>query len=695
LARLGYPGTVELAATVLHRGDLNDAAVAIIVEALADLSTPPARDLVREFVQKKTELLAEPQALRGVLKIVEAAEMPDILSRFMTALQWRGAQRAGEGFRTLMDALAIDDCGWCFRTGPSGRIELRKTIKAVESGYDCDILTAMGEATIKQIAQRFRAGDHADIVHAIADWTCTAAAKSKGEPDNEDPARLSAAVTAFGSSPILEASEKLGHQFQQWVVGFELSAAFAVARGVNPQAALKRARGDVDKLLKLAELETAFLLPDLPAAIAVLCREDAKRARKAQDWCLRMLEAQGPFFPKVVALETLGELRAVHFIPEVMEYLSDENSYVYGAAERALSLMGDKIFRTGFEPVLPECFEIPFDDLPWQFDPEDGLIVTANNAAVDVNYPHFVAQEWDPGFRAERILDQIGLYGADGLTVDEMRRIQYDDSPLAPRDIVPLLEGATPATDDGTTIASRISDWQGACDQSSLGCAAFNAWLYRVERDIFDDALGTLARDYVGSPFSWVLLRQLLDDPNSAWWDDSRTPGVTETSDAIVARAMDEAGAELRAAFGSPAGWSWGRVHTATFREATLGTSGIGPLEWYFNEGPRAVPGTAGAVNNTYFHFSSAYPDPTDPDYVPVGIDHVFDMTNMPSYRLTIDMHDLDGARLIITTGQSGNPFDRHYNDQIGPWIEGETVSLPFTPAAISAAAASTLTLTP
>jgi len=338
---------------------------------------------------------------------------------------------------------------------------------------------------------------------------------------------------------------------------------------------------------------------------------------------------------------------------------------------------------------------IPFDDLPWQFDPEDGVIVTANNAAVDANYPHFVAQEWDPGFRAERILDQIGLYADDGLTVDEMRKIQYDDSPLVPRDIIPLLEEAKPTTDDGATVAGRIRDWEGACDRSSLGCAAWNAWLYRVERDIFDDDLGTLARDYVGSPFSWVVLRQLLDDPTSKWWDDSRTAGVSETSDAIVARAMDEAGAELRAAFGSPDGWSWGRVHTATFREATLGTSGIGPLEWYFNEGPRAVPGTAGAVNNTYFRFSSAYPDPTDPDYVAVGIDHVFDMTNMPSYRLTIDMRDLDGARLIITTGQSGNPFDRHYNDQIGPWIEGQTVALPFTPAAIAARAASTLTLTP
>ncbi len=338
---------------------------------------------------------------------------------------------------------------------------------------------------------------------------------------------------------------------------------------------------------------------------------------------------------------------------------------------------------------------IPYDDLPWQFDPVDSVIVSANNAAVDADYPYFVAQEWDPGFRAEQILDKIGLYAADGLTVEELGAIQYDNAPLAARDIVPLLEEAEPGTDDGKTIAGRIAAWDGACDETSIGCAAWNAWQYRVMRDLFDDDLGTLARDYVGSPFSWVVLGDLLADPTSTWWDDATTPGVTETADTIVARAMDEAGAELRDGLGGPERWSWGRLHTATFREATLGYSGIGAMEWYFNEGPLAVPGTAGAINNTYVRFSSAYPDPTDLDYVPVGIDHVFDMTNMPSYRLTMDLRDLDGARVIITTGQSGNPFDRHYNDQIGPWTGGRTVPLPFTPAAIAAAATSTLTLTP
>ena len=341
---------------------------------------------------------------------------------------------------------------------------------------------------------------------------------------------------------------------------------------------------------------------------------------------------------------------------------------------------------------------IPFEDLPWQYDPAPGRIVTANNAAVDANYPYFVAQEWDPGDRAQRITDLIDTYGKDatpGVTVADIGRIQMDTVPLRAAVIRPKLRGIVPATEDGQTIADRIKGWDASCDTGSLGCAAWSAFEYRVLRDVFDDELGPLARDYVGSSFSWIVFEGLLEDEYASWWDDSTTPGVTETRDVILARAMDEAGSELHTALGPPSRWSWGALHTATFKEGTLGDSGIGPLEWYYDDGPHQVSGIAGAVNNTYYRFSHAYADPNDPDFQPVGIDHVFDMTNMPSYRLAIDMSDLDGARIVITTGQSGNPFDAHYNDQIDPWINGGTLPLPFTASAISDAAASTLTLAP
>jgi penicillin amidase len=339
---------------------------------------------------------------------------------------------------------------------------------------------------------------------------------------------------------------------------------------------------------------------------------------------------------------------------------------------------------------------IPFDELPTALDPPEGWIVTANNAPTDAAYPHFLGTDFDPGYRAERIIDLINGYGQDGLTVPEMGTIQNDTAPLRARDIVAALGDARPATPDGVIVAQRIGEWDGACGVDSLGCAAYMAVEYRLLRGLFDDELGPLARDYVGSATSWVALETALADPDWAWWDDTTTAAVHETPADVIGRAMDTAGGELRAALGDPSGWRWGRMHTATFREATIGTaSGIGPLEWYFNAGPVEVGGAAGAIDNTYYRLERGYPDPDEPDTRPAGMDGLFTVTNLPSYRLLIDMLDLDGARIVITTGQSGVPFDAHYEDQIEPWRTGETLPLPFTEGAIAAATVATLTLEP
>ncbi|HEY7130809.1 MAG TPA: penicillin acylase family protein, partial [Candidatus Limnocylindrales bacterium] len=340
---------------------------------------------------------------------------------------------------------------------------------------------------------------------------------------------------------------------------------------------------------------------------------------------------------------------------------------------------------------------IPFKDLPWQLDPPGGMIVTANNAAVDAKYPHFIASEWDPGYRAQRIADLLAAAAkAGGVTTDTLRSIQMDTKVTRADRVIPTVASARPSTTDGAVVAERIVAWaERDCPVDSIGCAAYQAFEYRLVRDLFDDELGTLAREYVGSGASLQAMIGLLADPGNAWWDDTRTAGTTETRDDIVARALDEAGAELRRAYGDPGSWTWGRMHQARFEEATLGSSGIGPLEWYFNKGPYAAPGAAGAVDNVYYRPSRAYPDPEDPTYAPVGIDGVFEVTNLPSYRLSIDLADLDGAEIIQTTGQSGNPFDRHYGDMIEPWLTGGTVPLPFTPAAIHDATVQVLQLVP
>ncbi len=361
---------------------------------------------------------------------------------------------------------------------------------------------------------------------------------------------------------------------------------------------------------------------------------------------------------------------------------------------------GDRI-RSGSDGAHDWTGTIPFEDLPWQLDPPSGVIVTANNAAVDAGYPHFIAQEWDPGYRAQRIATLIAnAAGSGGVSTDDLREIQFDAHVLRAERIAPSIATAVIKTEKGGLLADRIGGWSTfSCPVEgppSLGCAAYLAFEYRLVRGLFDDDLGELAREYVGGGASWQATIALLATPDSPWWDDVTTTDRTERRDDIVGAALDQAGRELEAAWGSdPARWTWGAMHSARFAEATLGSSGIGPIEWYFNRGPYPAPGAAGAVNNTYYRPSRAYPDPDDPSYNPVGMDGVFAITNLPSYRLSIDLGDLDGAQIVQTTGQSGNPFDRHYGDLIDEWLAGTTVPLPFSHEAVLKATVEVLQLVP
>jgi penicillin amidase len=339
---------------------------------------------------------------------------------------------------------------------------------------------------------------------------------------------------------------------------------------------------------------------------------------------------------------------------------------------------------------------IPFKELPSQLDPPSGVIVTANNAAVDAGYPYYIASEWDPGYRAERILDLIDKADSGtGVTLDEMSSIQNDTRIMRADLVLPHVAGIEPATPDGKAVLDGLTAWDGMADIDSVGATAYCAFEYRLIRGLFDDELGDLAREYVGGSASWQATIALLDKPQSGWWDDVSTNGRKESAQDIIAAALDAAGADLRGAYGDPKDWTWGRAHQATFREQTLGESGIGPLEWYFNKGPIPVGGAAGAVQNNYYRPDLTYPDPNDPSFVPVGISRLFEVTNLPSYRLVIDMGSPDGARIVQTTGQSGNPFDGHYGDLIDEWAEGRTVPLFFTEQAVDATVAKRLTLVP
>jgi penicillin amidase len=306
---------------------------------------------------------------------------------------------------------------------------------------------------------------------------------------------------------------------------------------------------------------------------------------------------------------------------------------------------------------------VPYEEMPAVLDPDRGWIVTANNA-VDTAP---VTYDWSRGYRSQRIRDLLTEAVAAGpVDAAAMGRIQTDSriSFLAD-DLAPALLAADPAGAEG------LRGWDGQHDVDSAPAALASAAWRHLLRRTFDDELTGDARPAGGDRW-FEVVRRLLRAPDDPFWDDTGTPAREGRDDALRA-ALADARTELG---DDPV--RWGELHRLALTHATLGTSGIGPVEWLFNRGPYEVGGSRDAVDASSWDAREGYA-----------------VTAVPSMRMVVDLADLDASRWIDHTGVSGHAFHPHYADQTERWARGETLPMPFTAAAVEAAAQRTLRLTP
>ncbi len=324
---------------------------------------------------------------------------------------------------------------------------------------------------------------------------------------------------------------------------------------------------------------------------------------------------------------------------------------------------------------------VPFDELPRSFNPQEGYIVTANNAVVKPDFPYFLSMDWSPGYRARRIVE---LIEADpSLSLADVQAMQADSSPIWAEDVLPHLL-VLPATGSGVGDERRLGQalemlraWDGRAKRDSAVAALFEAFRLHLVDLTFGDELGEqLLHRARGSLM--VALVDLLADETSPWFDDVSTPAV-ETRDEILLRALDQAVEELTDRLGrNMSRWRWGDLHTATFENQSLGQSGVGLIEAIFNRGPVPVDGTIATVNNTGY-------SPTEP----------YTVVTVPSYRQIVDLEDVTRSVSMHTTGQSGHPYHPHYADMIDPWRNVEYHPMLWERADVDADAQGILTLTP
>lgn len=294
---------------------------------------------------------------------------------------------------------------------------------------------------------------------------------------------------------------------------------------------------------------------------------------------------------------------------------------------------------------------IPYDQAPRVFNPDQGFIATANNLQVRAkDYPYLISVTQDRGQRAQRITEMI-QNDPDGISIEDMIAIQTDNKNLSAEEIIPYLKGLAFSQPAMETGRNTLLNWDAQMTMDSPEAALFNIFWKHLLHAIYAD---DLPEDLIpgGDSYSSDYVAALLTEPEADWWDDWRTPDVVETRDDILVSAFEKAYQEGVEQFGTDLSqWSWGDLHTITFRNATLGESGISLIENLFNRGPFPTNGSETVVNKTGWSTNGSY-----------------NVRSIPALRQVIDLGDLSNTRMTQNLGQSGHPMHAQYDNFIEDW---------------------------
>ncbi|WP_426618889.1 penicillin acylase family protein [Pseudomonas rustica] len=320
----------------------------------------------------------------------------------------------------------------------------------------------------------------------------------------------------------------------------------------------------------------------------------------------------------------------------------------------------------------------PFSANPQEENPARGYIVSANFQPLSptgMEIPGYYNLA-DRGQQLNRQLSDKNIKW----TNEANQKLQLGTATgYGPRVLAPLLPVLREVVSDPAQLklVEQLAQWPGDYPLDSVSATVFSQFLY----DLADAAM----RDELGNEFFDTLLStrvidsalpRLAANADSPWWDNRNTP-VKETRADVVRTAWQASMQHLKLTLGdNTAEWKWGAAHTLTHGHP-LGQQK--PLDRIFNVGPFAAPGSHEVPNNLSAKIGPA-PWP---------------VTYGPSTRRLVDFADPAHGLTINPVGQSGVPFDSHYDDQAEAYVDGIYVQAHFSEEEVTANTHNTLKLLP
>ena len=276
------------------------------------------------------------------------------------------------------------------------------------------------------------------------------------------------------------------------------------------------------------------------------------------------------------------------------------------------------------------------DKNPKAFNPEEGLIITANQ---DLNHLGQVAPMTlpMPGYRADRIRELLEKKA--GLTVDDMKKIHYDRYSKQAEVFMEIIQPLLPSTKNGDIL----KNWDLKYDAASLGATLFERIYLELLKLVFgENGMGVdIIAHMITDTSMFAMLHgnfdQVLLKETSAWFGDRSREQIYQT-------AIDRGLKEPAVPYGQ----------TRKIYIPNIFFAGQLPKIFGFDYGPYEHIGSRATVAQSQMFKAMGHP-----------------ATFVAVYRMIADL-DRDELHTNNAGGPSDRRFSKYYTMDIDDWINAK-----------------------
>lgn len=329
---------------------------------------------------------------------------------------------------------------------------------------------------------------------------------------------------------------------------------------------------------------------------------------------------------------------------------------------------------------------LPYADNPEFIGAPGGILGNTNNKVTDRPFPNHISFYYSDTQRVqrwERLMQSRAVHTRESFIEGQLDTV----SPTA-RNLLPLIGAdlwftgeAAPA---GTPERKRqealtlLAEWNGEMNEHLPEPLLYAAWMRALQERLIRDEMGPLASEFTHvEPL--FLERVYRDIDGAAVWCDVVQSAPVETCTDMARAALDDAILWIEETYGAArlSSLRWGDAHEATHDHAVLGS--IRGLRLLVN-----IRQSTSGGDNTLQRGKTRGTGPQP-----------FRNVHGAGYRGVYDFADPDSSVFIISTGQSGHPLSRHYDDLGELWRRGEYVPMSLDPELARAAAIGATRLVP